>query len=137
MMITNERQYGITKNKLQKLEESLLTTPPANLPEALQTAMTAGIRAKIQDLQLELETYEKLKKSTQLSISALDDLPEALIKVRIMRGITQKQLAEKLGVKEQQVQRDEAENYARAKIDKLIRIGKALGIEVQGTLSLR
>ena len=89
-MITNERQYGITKNKLQKLEESLLTHQSMDLPEAFQIAMKSGIRAKIKDLQLELDAYEKLKQSTQLSISALDDLPEALIKIRIMRGALSK-----------------------------------------------
>lgn len=136
-MITNEKQYSVTRNKLLKLQASLeKTKQDTQLPEVLQTAMDAGVQAQINDLQLEMAEYEGLKSSTNLVIDKLEELPQALVKIRIMRGLTQKELAKKLGVKEQQVQRDEAEAYSRAKIDRLIRIGEVLGIEMKGTFSL-
>jgi HTH-type transcriptional regulator / antitoxin HipB len=42
---------------------------------------------------------------------AIEDLPTTLIKARIASGLTQKDLAERIGVQEQQIQRYEANHY--------------------------
>lgn len=64
-MITNEKQYSVTRNKLLKLQASLeKTKQDTQLPEVLQKAMDAGVQAQINDLQLEMAEYERLKSST-------------------------------------------------------------------------
>ncbi len=60
-----------------------------------------------------------------------DELPQALIKARIVRGLTQEKLAEILKVKPQQVQRDEANLYAGESFSKLLAIQKALHLEIK------
>lgn len=56
----------------------------------------------------------------------LENLPEMLIEERIRLGFTQKQLAEKMGLKEQQIQRYEANRYQSASLRRLQEVAKAL-----------
>ena len=56
----------------------------------------------------------------------LESLPEMLIEERMRLGFTQKQLAEKIGIKEQQIQRYEASRYQSASLRRLQEIAKAL-----------
>ena len=60
-------------------------------------------------------------------------LPDLLVKARIVEGLTQRQLAERLGVAEEAVQRDEAGGYARAGLDRLARVAAALGVRLRLT----
>jgi HTH-type transcriptional regulator / antitoxin HipB len=53
-----------------------------------------------------------------------------LIKARIASGLTQKDLAEKIGVQEQQIQRYEANHYGSASFDRLRTIANALKVEI-------
>jgi transcriptional regulator with XRE-family HTH domain len=57
-----------------------------------------------------------------------------LVKARIARGWTQKQLAAALGVSEQMVQKDEAGNYKRAGVARLAEVGDVLGYRLTGRL---
>lgn len=54
-----------------------------------------------------------------------------LIKGRIAAGLTQRQLADRLGLKEQQMQRYEATDYASASLARVSEVIAALGIEVK------
>ncbi len=55
-----------------------------------------------------------------------------LIQARIAQGLTQHQLASKLKLKEQQIQRYESEVYASANIRRLAEIADILNLEVTG-----
>ena len=48
-------------------------------------------------------------------------------------GMTQKELAEKMGVKEQQVQRDEANQYSSAGFRRIAEVAEVLNIQIQET----
>lgn len=63
------------------------------------------------------------------------DLPTALIEARIAAGLTQKALGERLEVKEQQVQRWEANLYSGVGVDRLQEVADALGMGVRETVS--
>ena len=71
-----------------------------------------------------------------LSPPSLDGLPEALVKARIARGMTQKELAERLGLKEQQVQKYEATDYASASLSRVRAVIRALDVSVTEKISL-
>jgi transcriptional regulator with XRE-family HTH domain len=58
-------------------------------------------------------------------------LPRTLIQARIAAGLSQKELARRLGLKEQQIQRYEATDYASAKLSRLRAVMHALGIELR------
>ena len=58
-------------------------------------------------------------------------LAPALIKARIMRNWTQKELADKLAVAEQQVQRYEATQYKGVSVERLQAVADALKLRVR------
>ena len=66
----------------------------------------------------------------KVAIYRLSELPIALIKARISAGMTQGELAETIGIKEQQIQRYEANHYQAVGFDRLLEIAKVLSIEL-------
>ena len=56
------------------------------------------------------------------------ELPTVLIKARIAQGLSQKDLAERLGLQEQQIQRYEATDYASASLTRIREVVSALGV---------
>jgi HTH-type transcriptional regulator/antitoxin HigA len=72
--------------------------------------------------------YERIEAAQlrQLTAGTLEELPEVLIKARIAEKLTQKELAQRLGMQEQQIQRYEADRFRSASLHRLIEIAKAL-----------
>ena len=60
-------------------------------------------------------------------LSVVAELPSVLIKARIAQGLSQKDLAERLGLQEQQIQRYEATDYASASLTRIKEVVSALG----------
>ena len=137
-MIQNERQYRITKSKLKEFETAVnelngLDQPPTRNEQLRLKLHIDALSSQIEEFQEEIAEYETLQqgKLEQLTLESFDELPQALIKARIVRGLTQEKLAEILEVKPQQVQRDEANLYAGASFTKLLAIQKALHLEIK------
>jgi transcriptional regulator with XRE-family HTH domain len=65
-----------------------------------------------------------------VTVGSLDGLAYALIQARIAAGLTQ-ELAQKLGLKKQQVQRYEATKYATANLERLQAVTMALEVQVR------
>ena len=138
-MIKNERQYKITKSQLSKLEAALPISPTQNLPPKLRKAAVAGIQSQIDDLRAELQEYDALKSNQidQLHLLSLTGLGELLVKTRIARGYTQAQLASKLNLKHQQIQKYEASGYASASLHRISDIMQALNIDIRAQIELQ
>jgi transcriptional regulator with XRE-family HTH domain len=133
-MIKNDRQYHVTKTQLRGFEDSLRELVSAKVPPGIDPALVEvqrrALKSQLDDLQAEVEEYDSLR-SGQVSnfvVENLGELPHALIKARIVRGLTQKDLAARLGLKEQQVQRWEANDYASASIETFKNVIEALGV---------
>ncbi len=144
-MIKNERQYRITKTQAQKFEQALihLTQSKAAKQEnpLLWEVQTEALESQLHDLQTELEEYQALTNGSiaqpiALSLHSLSELPAALIKARIAAKLSQKALADRLGLKEQQIQRYEATDYASASLARVIEVSQALGLELKGGLEI-
>ena len=83
----------------------------------------------------QMREYEQLKAGqATLSLRSLADLPALLIKARLAAGLTQKQLAEKLGLKPQQVSRYEKTGYLGVSIERAEAIADALGVRWEGVV---
>jgi ribosome-binding protein aMBF1 (putative translation factor) len=143
-MILNERQYAITKAQIKKFELVLSQVKNSEIPKDINGQLRRethldGLESQLEEMREEVEEYERLKAGEieNLTIESYSQLPSALIQARIIRGWTQEQLAERLGVKAQQVQRDEANLYAGASFSKLLAIQKALNLEVKLTVNLK
>lgn len=136
-MIQNERQYKITQTKLRdlKLDRSTLDLP-SDLHPRLLLARQNSLNILIEELEREIAEYERLKSGrvTQFPIESLQDLPRVAISARIAAGLTQKELAEKIGVHEQQIQRYEANNYHAVGFDRLQEVMSALDITIGKTV---
>ncbi|MBR0860680.1 ImmA/IrrE family metallo-endopeptidase [Bradyrhizobium diazoefficiens] len=96
------------------------------------------MESQLADLQGELAEYEQLKSAdiSIITINSFDELADGLIKARIVSGLSQKALAERLGLKEQQIQRYEAERYSSASYQRLRQIAGALGVRIKNDILL-
>jgi ribosome-binding protein aMBF1 (putative translation factor) len=65
-------------------------------------------------------------KNFQIISDVVESLPEMLVEERKRLDLTQRQLAEKLGIKEQQIQRYEATRYQSASLQRLGEVARAL-----------
>jgi HTH-type transcriptional regulator/antitoxin HigA len=140
-MITNERQYRVTQSRLKKLQESLPGGDASRqkLDLRLRAAAREGLQSQIDELQEQIAEYERLKASSvsDLKLRSLDELPSVLLKARVAQGMTQKDLARRLGMKEQQIQRYEATRYRSASYMRVVQVADALGIELERPSRLR
>ena len=135
-MIKNERQYRITKNQVDRFSRTLanLRRPPPEAEEVhplIAKAREDALQSQLADLEGQLREYEALKVGHfELdALNAVAELPTILIKARIAQGLRQKDLAERLGLKEQQIQRYEATDYATASLTRIKEVAKVLGAE--------
>lgn len=141
-MITNERQYRITRSEAEKFRKSLEAMsggrPSADVHPLLFEAQKNSLASQLKDLESEISEYEQLKAAerTVISVESFDELAEGLIRARIAAGLSQKALAERVGIKEQQVQRYESERYASASYQRLREITKALGVRIKNDILL-
>lgn len=137
-MIKNELQYRVTQAQAKKFEEALaqFNNNLDNREEVhplLWKAQRDALHSQLSELREQIEEYEALKSGryTVLGLESLGELPLALIKARIAAGISQKELADRLGIKEQQIQRYEDTEYASASFTRLKEVSQALGIKVR------
>ena len=117
-MITNDRQYKITRNQAEKFRLALNQFESINLvndeidPLIIQ-AQRDGLESQLEELNETLTRYETLQSGlvNSLNVNVPLDIGKSLIEARIARNLTQKELAEILGMKPQQIQRYEQDNY--------------------------
>jgi ribosome-binding protein aMBF1 (putative translation factor) len=84
------------------------------------------------------QEYEALKarQVSALELHSLSELPDLLIKARIARGYTQAELAKRLHLKPQQLQRYEATRYDSVSFRRLLEIARALDVDLSETVRL-
>ena len=140
-MITNELQYRVTKSEVQKFVdaiESLKQKPLGKTDPILRQAQIDAMQSQLEEMYQDLADYEMLKQQerTEFSTHSITELPLGLIQARIVQGLTQEQLAKKLGVSKQQVQRDEENFYASASLQRLAKVAEVLKVRFDGRLEL-
>ena len=145
-MITNERQYRITKGWLKKFDAAAAlheqSDPPPDVHPTIHQAGTDALRSEAEALRGQLEEYERLRagRVTQRTLNSLRELPKAIIEARIAAHVTQKGLPALnllLGDAEQQVQRWEANDYAGVSVERMQEIADALGVRITETIRFR
>ena len=142
-MISNERQYRITRKKAAGFARAIAEFDAGSRkrsgvhPRLLQAELEA-MESQLADLREELGEYERLKAAdlSVISVGSFDELAAGLIKARIAAGLSQRALAERLQIKEQQIQRYEAELYAAASYKRLCKVAHALGVRIENEILL-
>ena len=141
-MIKNDRQFRITKAQAERFEEAIgdaAATPKRNIHPVLRKAEIDALKSQLSDLRQDLEEYSALRsgKRKTVALGSFDDLPKTLIQARIAAGLTQEELASKLGLKPQQIQRYEATDYQSASMERMNEILRALGVRLRRPVELR
>ncbi|MBS2009635.1 MAG: helix-turn-helix transcriptional regulator [Cyanobacteria bacterium SZAS TMP-1] len=133
-MMKTEKEYEAAKVQLSKLNELY----EAQLKDLKSKGLTA---AQAQDslssswtyarqCQEEIDLYEKLKKGELPPMKHFSTKGKYFVAARIAKGMTQRELADKLGVRESAVSRDERNEYHGMSVEKMERLADALGVKI-------
>ena len=141
-MIKNERQYRITRAQAEKFEKAVAemrTSRSRDIHPVLQKAQLDGMKRQLADLQRELAEYDALRSGARrtFKLRNLEELPKLLIQARTAAGLSQEELAGRLGLKPQQIQRYEATEYQSASLERVIEVAGKLGIKVEMNIELQ
>ncbi|QBK29558.1 XRE family transcriptional regulator [Roseitalea porphyridii] len=139
----NEKEVRDARARISRLSEALssehaLEPIVAGLPPEVVSQVSRMMKAERNRLTQAVEAYEQAKdtkRPTALKALVNHDLGLMLIVARIANGFSQKDLAWRLGVKEQQVQRWEAERYAQISLKNYHRVAALLGVRPWADIS--
>jgi ribosome-binding protein aMBF1 (putative translation factor) len=82
----------------------------------------------------EVESYERLKRREFDELDNLRGFGHLLISLRIAQGISQRELARRLGVHESQVSRDERNEYFGITLERAVKVLDALNVRLRTTV---
>lgn len=133
-MIRNENEYQEAVRRLQEEKKRL----DEHRTRLLETGLSSDeikraldpFRSFHEQLAEEVESYERLKRGDIAEMQNLHGLGYTLVALRIALGMTQRELAQKLGVHETQVSRDERNEYHGISVERVSRILDALGVRL-------
>jgi len=134
-MIRNETEYREAVKRVAE-EQSRLKEQRAKLAETELSKeeikrVLDPMRSFHEQLKEEVESYERLKRGEFEELHNFEGVGRLLIALRIAQGMSQRELAERLGVHETQVSRDERNEYHGVTVDRANKILEALGAEVE------
>ena len=129
-MIRSEKEYREAVERLRQDDEVLalqkeklegLGLSEEEVRRALEPMLS--FRAQLEE---EVEWYERVRRRDFGVIRDLSAVGALLIALRIANGLSQRELAEKLGVSEAQVSRDERNEYHGITVDRAQRVLDAM-----------
>lgn len=126
-MILNKRQLSISQKEIEILIEKIKPLSDSN--EALDIMQVYAWKCRIEDLEEDINEFESLVDATELEFSK-ENLLKTIISLRVASGMTQKELAEKIMVQEQQIQRYEQDHYRTASFERIVQILRALSKDI-------
>lgn len=100
-------------------------------------AIRGSYEGMIRQLEDEISEYDQLKSGEFVlpSLKRLDQIAPFIVKLRIAKGVSQTELAARLGISKQVVSRQEEAEYQGVNLPRLQEIVDALGVRVNVTLS--
>lgn len=129
-MIRNEQEYQEVLSRLRQdeeiIEQQRSQLALAGLSDQLVQKALEPMLCFHEQLKEELEWYHRVKRRDFGTIRNMVDVGKYLIALRIANGITQAELARKLGVSEAQVSRDERNDYHGIGLERAQRILDAM-----------
>ena len=131
-MIRTDAEYRRALQRLAQEDETLraqrehlagLDLTDEEVERAMQPLLS--VRAQLAE---EVEAYTQMKRGDLGPLQSLTAIGRWLVGARIARGLSQAALAERLGVPESQVSRDERNDYRGITVDRAQRVMDALGV---------
>lgn len=141
-MIRTDSEYAQARTRLRdrkrRLADHAASMAAAGLEAPQLKRAIDPIHSATLQLEEEVQAYERARRGSFEPITNLASLGELLVAARIFSGISQRELAKRLGVHESQVSRDERNEYRTITIDRATRILEAIGVaELRSELRLR
>ncbi len=137
-MIRTEQEYQLTVQKLfdqeSRVSQQMGELKSLGIDKAGMKRVLDPIRTFSAQLREELDAYERLKRGEFPEVENFAGMGELLIALRISKGITQRDLAQRMGVNESQVSRDERNEYHGITLDRAQRILEALEVRMTTTV---
>lgn len=139
-MIRNEGEYKEAVERVAQ-ETARLKDERAKLQEvglSLEEIKRAldPLRSFREQLKEEVESYERLKRGEFDELRNFNGVGRLLIALRIAKGMSQRELAERLEVHESQVSRDERNEYHGVTVERANRILDVLGVEIRSVVEV-
>ena len=127
------RRNSRARLRKRKRDSTRRSTPNYDAPS------WKGCSSQLDDLKRELYEYETLRSGKRrfIALESIEELPKTLIQARIAAGLSQEELAARLGLKPQQIQRYEATNYQSASLERVNEIMRTLGVRLRHRAELR
>lgn len=130
-MIRNENEYQQAVARIEAEQKRFQEHAEAWAKQGFTPEQIAKLKEPLESfhrqLVEEVESYERLKQGHFSELENFHGLGQALIGLRIFLGMTQRQLAERLGVNETIVSRDERNEYHGITVERAERVIAALG----------
>lgn len=136
-MIKTDAQRTRTVTQIDGFQRALAEAVGGGGPSKRAAAIRGSYEAMIGQLEEEIEEYDRLKAGavTIPPLERLDQIAPFVVRLRIAKGVSQTELASRLGVSKQVLSRDEDDDYQRVGLDRLQSILDALGVQAQIRLS--
>lgn len=139
-MIRNETEYKEAVARLaeerRRLDEHRLRLRAAGLGDDEVKRVIDPMESFHLQFKEEVESYERLKRGEFEDVVNLRGLGHLLISMRIAQGVSQRKLAERLGVHESQVSRDERNEYFGITLERVMRVLEALNVRLHSKVEL-
>jgi len=138
-MIRNEAEYkeavARLKEERARLESHREKLRETGLSYEEIKRVTDPMESFHLQLREEMQSYERLLRGDFGEFHNLRGIGQLLIGLRIAHGMSQRELAEKLGVHESQVSRDERNEYFNITLERASRILDALNVDLLTTVA--
>ncbi|MDN7681563.1 MULTISPECIES: XRE family transcriptional regulator [Burkholderia cepacia complex] len=140
-LITNDRHAREVTGLIDEISratssEQMLKSVINGFPPEVLDGIQQALNAERAELTAMLNAYVEAKHGNLdlLKARAQNDLGEMLIVGRIAKGWSQKDLARQIGLREQAVQRYEADRYRSISLAGFVRVARALGVRVSADI---
>ena len=139
-MIRNEAEYQEASKRLgdelKRLDEHRARLKVAGLGDVEIKRVIDPLESFHLQLKEEVEAYERLKRGEFEELDNLRGVGHLLITSRIAQGISQRELARRLGVHETQVSRDERNEYFGITLERAAKMLDALNVRLRTQVAI-
>ena len=139
-MIRNEAEYREAAARLEaerhRLAEHRTRLKATGLSDEEVKRVTDPLMSFHLQLSEEVESYERLKRREFDELDNLRGMGHLLISLRIAQGLSQRDLAKRLGVHESQVSRDERNGYFGITLERAEKVLDALQARLRTTVEI-
>jgi len=135
-VIKSDAQRARTVAQIEGFRQALAKVERES-PGKRSAAIRGSYESMVQQLEDELREYDQLRSGelTLPHVERLDQIAPFIAKIRIAKGVSQTELARRLGISKQVISRYEESDYQTVAISRLQEILDAIGIKTLVTLS--